>query len=137
MCFLWAKHSAGFLRDGLVPDRNGGDGGGVISLEEGGAMFGLMHTPVLVLGVARRAPWKLVHQREALGALSTGMDWILSKWKNILLLPFNLSLQTKMGKPLSEQTSSSDNKKYPLQGRLTVPALVSQCLDKNKPLEAE
>lgn len=35
----------------------------------------------------------------------------------------------------SGQTSSSDDKKCPLPGSLTVPALVSQCLDKNKPLE--
>lgn len=39
-----------------------------------------------------------------------GWIGLFSKWKNILLLLFNLSLQTKMRKSLSEQTGSSENK---------------------------
>lgn len=59
---------------------------------------------------------------------------LFPNWENILLFPFGRSLWTEMAES-SGRTSSSDDKKCPPPGSPTVPALVSQCLDKNKPLE--
>lgn len=72
--------------------------------------------------------------QEAHEPLALGCIGSFPKWMNTLLLLLNLFLCTKMGNGLSEQTSSSDNKKYSPVDSPTVPALGSQCLDK-KPLE--
>lgn len=65
------------------------------------------------------------------------LGWIglFSKWKNILLLLFSLSLQSKMGKSL--QTDKLKGEYKIPSSRQPDSACTSQCLDKDKPLEGE
>lgn len=105
----------------------GATGMGVLwSPLEGGALLGA--------GCSQESSLEADAPQEAREPLALGCIGSFPKWMNILLLLLNLFLRTKMGNGLSEQTSSSDNKKYPPVDSLTVPALGSQCLDK-KPLE--
>lgn len=98
-----------------------------------------------VLSWRRGNVWSLVHLESFLEADAAagdpsslrywdGFDYFLSG-QMLYFSYWTFPCKLKWEKSFSGQTSSSDNKKCPLLGSLTVSALVSQCLDKTKPLE--